>query len=294
MTASVVQTLLQRGIPTVFLSAAGRYRGAMTPAGGGSAVLRVRQFQRVADEGFQLELAKALVCGKIHNQRACLLKRIRARPLDPEARALAERALVGLRRMGKLALRTGDLNALRGAEGQAAVSYFVGLRQFLPEGFSFSRRVRRPPTDPVNAILSFSYTLLANEVEAALMGTGLDLYVGFLHSPEHGRPALVCDLMEEWRAPLADAFALGLLNNRILQLDDFVPVDGSQSLRGTRLRPEALRRVVVAFESKLQERRLHAGTGVRVTYRRAIFLQALAFVRSLDTGAASYEPFLYR
>jgi len=243
LTPATIAALLQRGTDTLFLTAHGRYRGRLTGKPGKNVHLRLAQFDRLRDTALAVPLARALVGGKIANQRAVLLRAQRERAatlrqaqgsaqgvpavrethgsVEPQREDLAE-TIAAMRRLAEGVETAEDIGALRGIEGQAAALYFGTFGKCIrnPE-FSFTARTRRPPRDPVNAMLSFGYTLLAMGMESAVLRVGLDPMVGVFHTPEYGRPSLVLDLIEEFRPVLVDMLVLRIVNRREVAREDF-------------------------------------------------------------------------
>jgi len=172
-----------------------------------------------------------------------------------------------------------NLNELRGCEGAASAAYFKAFPHMLrTPDFSFSGRNRRPPRDPVNALLSLGYTLLANSIEAAVRTVGLDPYLGALHAPEAGRPSLVCDLIEEMRAPVVDALVLAALNQRAFKTSDFHDDFGDDVV----IMPQAtVRWFVTLFERRLNRKTLYHPTRKKLAWRDVFEQQARAFARAL-------------
>ena len=216
ITAPAMFTLLKEGIDTVFLRADGRYMGRLACQEPANAVLRKKQFALCDDVAFRVRTGKAIVQAKILNQ-ATLLARIKRARNRPAAANAADR----LRIYAAEAEHAVSCAALRGIEGRAAALYF----QHFPLGFikdwGFERRVRRPPTDPANCVLSFLYTILANRCYAAVRMAGLDPQPGILHELSYGRDSLPLDLIEEFRAMLADTLTFSLFNLNMLDWNDF-------------------------------------------------------------------------
>ena len=225
ITAPAMFTLLKEGIDTVFLRADGRYMGRLASKEPANAVLRKRQFALCDDKEFRTNTGRILVQAKILNQATLLarIKRARSRPL-------AAVAADTLRRRAAETECAVSCAELRGIEGRAAALYF----QHLPLGFiqdwGFTKRIRRPPTDPVNCVLSFLYTMLANRCYAAIRVAGLDPQPGILHELSYGRDSLPLDLIEEFRTMLADALTLSLFNMHMLDWGDFCtpPEEGTE------------------------------------------------------------------
>jgi len=208
--------LLRHGVDTVFCSKDGRYQGRFATPEPKNVLLRKRQFALLDDPAFGLELCRQLVLGKLTNMTTLLMRIQRTRNRnEPKLAAREIRSLSG-------AIATADsIESLRGYEGRGSALYFGALRWGLLQDHGFSRRVRRPPTDPVNAVLSLLYTFLFNRVYAAIRHSNLDPHPAFLHVPDYGRHSLVMDLMEEFRVIIADTLCLSLFNLKILQKDDF-------------------------------------------------------------------------
>jgi CRISPR-associated protein Cas1 len=230
LTPAAIAALLERGTDTILLTARGRYRGRLMGKPGKNVQLRLAQFERLRDPAMALALARAVVGGKIANQRALLLRSQREqastlRQAQGSAQGRREdlaEAIASLRRLLEMVETAETVDAVRGVEGQAAALYFGVFGKCLrnPE-FSFTKRTRRPPRDPVNAVLSFGYTLLTMGMESDVLRAGLDPMVGVFHTPDYGRPSLVLDLIEEFRPVLVDTLALRIVNRRELAREDF-------------------------------------------------------------------------
>jgi CRISPR-associated protein Cas1 len=186
-----------------------------------------------------------------------------------------------------------DLETLMGLEGASARFYFQAfggmLKAPLAEQFQFEGRNRRPPRDPVNALLSFAYACLVRELTTVLHRVGLDPFVGFLHQPRPGRPALALDLMEEFRPIVADSAVLWAVNNQVVQADDFVV-----SAVGTNLKPAGRKRFIEAFERRLDELVTHPTFGTRLSYRRVLEVQARLLIKVLLGELPAYPGFVVR
>ncbi len=182
---------------------------------------------------------------------------------------------------------------LRGVEGAAATVYFGVLDEMIlnsNEEFRFRGRNRRPPRDPVNALLSFAYALLSNDCISALESVGLDSGVGFLHRDRPGRSSLALDLMEEFRPCVADRFVLTVLNNRMVKPSDFVVQENGSVL----LKDDARRLILKLWQEKKQDRITHPYTGEKIPWGMAVFLQALLLARTLRGDLDEYPPFLWK
>ena len=284
LSTAVIGTCLHQQIPVVFLSHTGNYKGHLWSAELGDLEAERRQFLRYGDEAFQREVARSIVRGKLMNSRQLLLRLNRKRRLDSVATAIA-----GIHRDMESLATIESLDQLRGYEGITAARYFPALGELLinPE-FSFRERNRRPPRDPVNALLSFGYTLLFNNVMSLILAEGLNPYLGNLHRSEKKLPELVLDLMEEFRSPVVDTLVVTLINRQALQPDDFTwPTENG----GVYIADASRRLFIQRFEAALNQTVSHPDVLEPVTYRRAIHYQVKRYKRTLLNGA-SYEPFL--
>lgn len=281
ITTQAMQLCLKEGIAIALLSGHGQFYGRIEAIDGEPVDLQRAQFARAEEPGFVLARARSTVQAKIANQRLVLRRFGRHRPQVRLAEVDA-----AMRVAAAQAARAPDLDTLMGLEGSAAKAHFEGLRRLLPAHWSFTARQRQPPPDPVNALLSYGYTLLFSNVLALLRARGLNPYVGFLHGRRWGHPALASDLMEEFRAPVVDSLVLKLLLAEKLVPDDFVQHEDS-----CQIRPEGRRRFIHAFEERLQETQTHPTTGETLDYRRCIDTQVRALARCLRGTADAYAPF---
>jgi len=212
---AMVQLMLY-GIDTVFLSYRGNYLGRISPSESKNVFLHKRQYGLLDNEAFTLQLARAIVAGKLTNMATLLMRIKRSRN-----ETLAGQKACEIQNLIRLIDVAESVDSLRGYEGRGSALYFEAFSRGFIENQGFVRRVRRPPTDPVNSVLSLLYTFLMNRVYAAVRVAGLDPYPGFLHALDYGRYSLVLDLMEEFRTIIADTLALSLFNLKILKRDDF-------------------------------------------------------------------------
>ena len=277
----VMEFLLQKGIDTVFLSPSGRFRGRLLLDEAGHVRRRQAQYLRLADEKFARRAARVIVAGKIANQTALLKLRLRKKS-DP---VLADASL-RLRSLAAGLPKAAGLDEIRGMEGYAARVFFSAFGAMIKnEGFRFAGRNRRPPRDPVNALLSFVYTMFTNEMSAAVNSAGLDPYLGSLHEPAPGRPSLACDLVEEWRG-IAERIVLALINRRMVSPDDFVVREQG----GVVMKPAIVRTVVAAYE-KAVSGQVADPCGGRMQLRWLMHRQAGRFAAWLTDEALPYRPF---
>ncbi|GIW89759.1 MAG: CRISPR-associated endonuclease Cas1 [Pirellulaceae bacterium] len=289
VTTQALRLLLDEGVEVVLLSEDGRFYGRLVGAESGHGALRVNQVLCSQDANFALRTAQQMVYGKLHNIKMFLERQ--AQRLNSETVHLAA---AGVEHQLRRTLRTTTHNSLMGVEGQGTAIYFGVWKALLQPPWRFEGRVRRPPTDPVNVLLSYGYTVLLQNVLGAVLTVGLDPYVGFLHRLEYNRPSLALDLMEEFRPLIVDSVVLHCLNDGVIKEEHFRP--GESEERPILLAPEGVRLFVRELEARLTQSFKHPESGEQVTYRRLFHLQAYALARSLDpTGAApAYRPFLAR
>jgi len=216
ITHRALAQLMRYGIDTVFLSFSGRYLGRISPPESKNVFLHRKQYALLDNESFTLRLVRSIVAGKLANM-ATLLMRIKRSRNEP----LAGQKGREIQNLIRLLDSADSVDSLRGYEGRGSALYFEAFGRGFIENQGFVHRVRRPPTDPVNSVLSLLYTFLMNRVYAAVRIAGLDPYPGFLHTLDYGRYSLVLDLMEEFRTIIADTLALSLFNLKILKRDDF-------------------------------------------------------------------------
>lgn len=223
VTTQALVEMLDHGIELALFSRNGRLRGQLTGPKTKNIVLRMKQYESLQNEALRLAVAREMVRAKVANSLA-VVERFRAN--HPDAFPATE--LEGLRAADEGAHTAGNLASLRGVEGSAAAGYFCLLGRMLPESLGFEERNRRPPKDPVNALLSLGYVVLGAELQALLDGMGFDPYLGLFHDLDYGRPSLALDLLEEFRPAIVDRFVLEQVNLRVLAAADFVssPDDG--------------------------------------------------------------------
>lgn len=281
--------LAERGIQVSFLTEGGRFLGRVEGRWQGGSLLRKAQYSAASSPEKSLAIARGVVLGKLSNQRQMVLRS--ARDADDAAAAALRKSAAGLSRALSGAQKASELDILRGSEGQGASVYFEAFPSMLRGrnvGVTFEKRQRRPPKDPVNALLSFLYAVLLNDVCSALLATGLDPAVGFLHQERPGRPSLGLDLMEEFRAPFADRAVLALLNRDQIGDDDFER-DGSGAVR---LKAEARKTVLVHWQERRKEVIEHPLTEEKVALGVLPHVQARILARVLRGDASEYAPYI--
>ncbi|WP_337104255.1 type I-C CRISPR-associated endonuclease Cas1c [Paenibacillus sp. YIM B09110] len=282
----------ERNISIAFMTMNGRFIARVIGMSKGNVVLRKKQYLLSEDEAESAKVARNFIVGKIYNHKWMLERMTRDYPLRidvPQFKEVSQK----LSSLIKEVRACEDLELLRGLEGQAAFNYY---RLFDPmilqqkEDFYFHTRSRRPPLDNINAMLSFSYTLLANDMTAALEGVGLDAYVGFLHRDRPGRVSLALDVMEELRGVYADRFVIGLVNKKVLNKDDFLKKENGAVI----MRDDARKKFVSAWQEKKQEKITHPYLGEKISWGLVPHVQALLLARYLRGDLDEYPPFLWK
>ncbi len=277
LTTPCLQELMSHGIPVTWMSHGGWFMGHTIGTGHKNVELRTAQYHASFEERRCLGLAKGLVEAKILNARTLLRRNWRTEEKP-------ERLTDAMKQDAEAARRAKSLPELLGNEGSAAARYFGAFANLIKPGdtasgqltFDFTARNRRPPTDPVNALLSFSYALLVRTFAVTLAAVGFDPYRGYYHQPRYGRPALALDLMEPFRPLVADSAVLMAINNGEVRPSDFV-----RAGRAVALSPDGRKRFIAGFERRMSQEITHPLFGYRVSYRRLIELQARLLGRHL-------------
>ncbi len=283
-TTQALYALLGQGTPLFFVRHNGELLGQLQPAAGFNLPLRQAQYRRNDEAEFSLAFAKQIVAGKIHNQ-AVLLKRL-ARRRKAETSEVCTR----MERLEQAALACAAMDSLLGVEGAAANAYFQVYQEAFDPSWKFTKRTRRPPKDPVNALLSLGYTFLGHAMTAALQIVGLDPYLGYFHQEAYGRPALALDLIEEFRAPLVDSLVMTLLNKRLLQAGDFESGMGG----GIYLTRRGMRVFVREFSDRLESTVTVRSIGKPLSYRKLFEVQARSAAKFILGEIPAYRPFRVR
>ncbi len=288
----LIHRCAEDGRGVVWLSRSGRFKARLSGPTTGNVLLRRAQHKALGSDGPTLGIARTTVAGKLQNARTTLMRAAREaiRPEDEIAlRDAAKTHADIIRRLIKLR----HLDEVRGAEGDAARAYFAVFGNMIRRddgAFTFDGRNRRPPRDPVNALLSFMYALLANECVAACEGVGLDPQVGFLHALRPGRPSLALDLMEELRSPLADRLVLTLINRTQVKPDGFITRPGG----AVEMTDDTRKRVLTAYQERKQDEVAHSVLGAKIPFGLVAHTQARLLARYLRGDLPSYPPYLQR
>lgn len=284
VSTQAVRDLAAQGIPIIYFTYGGWYSAMTQAAQHKNVELRIRQYQIAGDPEAQLRIARAIVAGKIQNCRTLLRRNHKGEP----GPALAE-----LNRIRARVQRAVSIDTLLGLEGAAAkvyFSHFAGmLKGELAKDWDFRGRNRRPPRDPVNALLSFLYALLIKDALVAVSAVGLDPYLGLYHAPKYGKPALALDLVEEFRPLIADSTVLSLVNGAEIQPKDFIRRAGAVALTET-----GRKKLLNAYERRMDQVITHPIFGYTVSYRRIISVQARLLARTISGEIPEYPAFVTR
>jgi CRISPR-associated protein Cas1 len=282
LTAQAAESCLEQGVDVAYFAASGRFLGLLRGLPMSGVDARFGQMNLFAQPFFRVKLARECVRSKIHNQRTMLMRN--GEVPDRVLRLLAE---------ARDATRDArDIPELMGCEGAAASIYFEQFASMLKGTewkFDFQGRNRRPPRDPVNALLSLGYSILAKELAGVCHAVGLDPFLGFMHQPRYGRPALALDLMEEFRPLIADSVAISLVNRGEVDSGDFI-----RSANGTFLNEQGRRRFWEAWFRRMDTEVSHPEFGYKMSYRRMLEVQARQLWRVVRGDAPSYHGFTTR
>ncbi len=296
LSGAVLNILITRRVETVLLDLKGRFKARICLDEHKHVQRRIAQYLKLNQDDFVLKTIKSLIKGKLRNQARLLSVR--------GNRLKSEKVLnisVAIKALAREVDRINDVEMLRGVEGHGARLYFRAFGYLITnDEFSFKGRNKRPPLDPVNALLSFVYTLLTNEVLTAIKIVGLDPYLGALHSIEYGRPSLACDLVEEWRTILGDRLVLLMINKSIIRKDhfvyrkmnstDFIDETDLKQKRPVEMKPNTCRAFLEAYEKFLNSKITYPLTQEKTTYRTAILRQVELFKNYLMGKEKEYRP----
>lgn len=289
-TAALLGACAERGVSVVLLDERGRFRARVEGAVTGNVLLRRAQYRCAEDDEARLRIAKRFVVGKVHNERVVLQHYARD---YPEIAPSVEGVILSLHESVGSAVAVRSLDELRGVEGDAAREYFSTFGLLLrssDEGLFSGRRSRRPPRDPVNATLSFFYTMLSRDLSSACESVGLDPQLGFLHACRPGRSSLSLDLIEELRAPCVDRFVLTLFNRGQLGAGDFTTDESG----GVFFREVALKKVLGFWQKRKQEKMMHPFLKESVPMGLLPFVQAQLLARCLRGDLNDYPACMWR
>ena len=283
LSTELMQYLAGKGIEVAFLSTSGRFKFRLVPETSKNIYLRMAQHDRYRDTEFRVGLSRVIVKAKLKNQRGLLVRYQRNRP-DVEL----ESSMTALKDFLDRADKANSVEELMGVEGTGAKAYFDAFGKLVSGGFEFSKREYYPAPDPVNALLSFGYMLLFNELSSQLEACGFDIFLGFLHSTKYGRASLATDLIEELRSPVIDRLVLYLINKEAIRPNQFAEVENRKAVR----MDDAARKIYLSnYEKFMTSSFQDPATGKQKSYRGVLREKVLGLERTLLDGVA-YTPYV--
>lgn len=285
---AVIMELLERKIPLTFLKKTGKYLGRLEPELTRNIFMRKSQWSAAGESPQAIHVVRSFVRGKLKNYRNVLLRRSRKKnELNlQDSITKIEHAIAPID-------STNSINSLRGLEGAGSAAYFGCFHQLINSnsGFKFQYRRRRPPTDPVNSLLSLGYSLLRHDVQSAVNIVGFDPYLGYLHVERYGRPSLALDLMEEFRPTIVDAVVLNAINSQLLSPKDFTTEPLSSAVH---LTSDGLKTFLRLYEQKKQSEFKHPVLKRKCTYQESFEIQARLLAKYLMEETDKYPPLVLR
>lgn len=297
VTTPALFALTRKNIDVLYLTGRGGFVSRMVGREHKHSRLRLAQAHAVTDPELAMKVSQAIVFGKVHNQRVLVQRHAEGGPW-------AARALKSMDAMKHRVSTANTLDKLRGMEGLAAKEYFGLLRQLFQaprdgRSWGFERRDYYPPPDPINALLSFGYTLLLNDLIAACQKAGLDPDLGFFHAVDYNKPSMALDLEEEFRPIIVDSIVMAAINRPLFSLQDFEqgrarPNAADGSRLPVLLKDEARKRFIALYETRINEQIFYPLAGETTTYRRIFELQAYQVARLILKEISEYQPLMVR
>lgn len=292
MSPKLIQKCMDYGIGICYLTPTGRFIARLRGQSKGNILLRRKQYRVADDESQSLLISQNMICAKIYNEKWTIERyrrqyehRIDTTHLEKSSKYLSEM----LTRVNEV----NDVDELRGIEGISQVTYFSCFDDMIlnqKEDFKFEIRSRRPPLDPLNAMLSFMYSVLSNDVASALESVGLDAYAGFMHTDRPGRISLALDLVEELRAPIADRFVLSLINMNQIKIDDFLFEDNGAVL----IKEDSRKKIIGLWQERKQKTLTHPFLNEKIEWGLVPFTQAMLLARYLRDDLDGYPAFMWK
>ncbi len=282
----------ETGVAISFFTMNGRFLAAVQGFTPGNVLLRREQYRRADDVPGTAAIARNIVSAKVANARTVLLRALRDYP-ESDGRLALQKAAARMAQCASQAQKCTEANVIRGIEGESATIYFGVFSHLITsqrESFMLNGRTRRPPLDPVNALLSFLYSMLAHDARSACEAVGLDAAVGFLHRDRPGRPGLALDLMEEFRPFIVDRLVLSLINRQQVKPDGFTRTDAG----GVTMNDATRKTVLTAYQERKQDTIRHPFLGEDVTIGLLVHLQARLLARHLRGDIDAYPPFVWK
>lgn len=292
MSPKLIKKCMDYGIGICYLTPAGRFIARLRGETKGNILLRRKQYRVADNKEESLAISKNIIFAKIYNEKWTVERYIRQYENRVDSGYLRRRSEYMTELLARSS-QASDVDELRGIEGLAQVSYFSCFDEMIlnqKEDFKFRTRTRRPPLDPVNAMLSYMYTILANDVASALESVGLDAYAGFMHSDRPGRISLALDIVEELRASIADRFVLSLINMNQVKKTDFVYADNGAVL----IKDDSKREIIKHWQNRKQKTLIHPFLNEKIEWGLVPFIQAMLLARYLRGDLDGYPPFMWK
>lgn len=277
LSTELMRYLAGKGIEVAFLSSTGRFKFRIVPETSKNIYLRLAQHDRYRDKDFRISISRSIVRAKLKNQRNLLVRYQRNQPEVDLGGAMA--ALQGFIQQTE---RADSVESLMGVEGIGSKAFFEAYGKLLTGGFQLSRREYYPAPDPVNALLSFGYMLLLNELSSLLEACGFDIFLGFLHSTRYGRASLSTDMIEDLRSPIIDRLVLYLTNKGTIKLSQFAEAEGK---KGVRMDDDARRVYLTNYERFMTACFQDRATAKRMNYREVLREKVMGLERALLNGS---------
>ena len=281
ITTQAVAFLLESGIETSLFTMNGKLKGKLTPLESKNVYLRLYQYKRYQQEDFKLNLAQRIIEGKLKNQIVLLQRYQRNHP-----EADFSQQIDRLQKAIKTLFVKKKVSTVLGVEGAATAAYFEAFGRMFRRELKFEGRSRRPPKDPVNALLSFGYTLISNEILSLLSGMGFDPYIGYLHAIDYGRPSLALDLVEEFRHTIVDRLVPSSFNKEVFDVEDFEEKEG-----GFYLKENSRKAFFLHYERSLQQQFQYESSEVNF---RQMFKNQAQKLSQVILKNEQYTPFLLK
>lgn len=284
VTTQALAEILEHGIELSFLTQQGKLKGRLVPPESKNISLRMAQYEKANDREFCLKMAKIIVSGKLKNSIE-VLRRFSYNHPDVELKQEIKTIEDSEERVKDAV----TIQSILGFEGYGSKAYFTGFSKMCLKELKFTGRRKHPATDPINALLSFGYTLLLNEISAIVEGMGLDPYLGFYHQIEYGRQSLALDILEEFRQPVIDRFTLALTNKKVFTEEDFILDEESGSLH---LKQESMKKYFRQYEEYMNQEFTHPVKMEKTNFRKCLRIQVEAMARVILSGS-DYIPFYF-
>ncbi|MEA1900268.1 MAG: CRISPR-associated endonuclease Cas1 [Thermodesulfobacteriota bacterium] len=283
VSTELMRHLASKGIEVAFLSSRGRFKFRIVPETSKNIYLRMAQHERYRDQSFRISFSKTLIEAKLKNQRSFLVRYQRNRP-----ETNLKNSIESLKNYSRRVEQSKTIEEIMGLEGIGARVYFEAYGKLLLGGFEFSKREYYPPPDPVNALLSFGYMLLFNELSGLLEASGFDVFLGFLHSTKYGRASLATDMMEEFRSPITDRLVIYLINQGAVKLSHFTP----KEKKGIRMNEAARKTFLANHERFMTASFVDVKSRKRKNYRQIIKERVFDIERTLLNNT-DYTPYVF-